>query len=683
MQGPHLMRVCCSSARSVLVLAPAGPVDADSADASTLRTILALQGMSPELRGHIVAEVRDAKNEYLLTMVGGSNLETLVGGDAVGRLLTMAARQPGLAQVYSEVLGFEGDEFYAQEWPALEGVAFGELACRFADAIPIGIKHGEALGGQTMLCPKPTYVLRKGDEVIVIAEDDDTYEPRSDAVQVDGGQLPNAVEPARTVEHILITGWRKNIGDTLRMLDQLMVRGSTITLMAAVPMDQRHAKLRQEGVESDTLRNITLEHCCGSTSSSKDIKKLPIAIFDSVMNLADECNELDITYSDCNTLATLLMLRDTFNKYHGSLKERVSHVLQGQHAKKKVVMICEILDQSTVATIAQNKPVQQSSDFVQSNQLVSQMLAMISEDRTVKGILHELLGPEGADFGVRKPSRYIAFPGKAKPPGSMSFLDVTRSSMAHGLTHDTGTLSFIEIARRAQKRGEVLLGYQMAGGMEGTDDKTPIVTIMNPRDKHVQKGCREFWKGTEFVVLSVVPPVSAVEKAAPSPAPAVTNAAVAVQRCLGRRSLSPPSGPENQFTQTAKMADRRRSDFGQGLLPLQSKKSLKVRAALACCLRVVCLRVACLFPARVPSPPPPPPPGGIVSANRENRPVHFFAQTHVIPCQTLKLLPAFACSQLQLDEKITAELIDAENRITQLEHAARSFALMLDKCMDM
>merc|ERR1712125_120127 len=101
-------------------------------------------------------------------------VETLVSHDVLGRLMLTAARQPGLAKVYETLLGFDGDEFYFQEWPELEGVRFGELSERFPTAIPIGIRNQF---GEINLIPHDDYGVQAGDELIVIAEDNNTYKP--------------------------------------------------------------------------------------------------------------------------------------------------------------------------------------------------------------------------------------------------------------------------------------------------------------------------------------------------------------------------------------------------------------------------------------------------------------------------------------------------------------------------
>lgn len=81
-----------------------------------------------------------------------------------------------LCQIWEDVLGFENAEFYIKRWPELDGLCFKDVLISFPDAIPCGIKVA-ADGGKIIINPDDSYVLRDGDEVLVIAEDDDTYAP--------------------------------------------------------------------------------------------------------------------------------------------------------------------------------------------------------------------------------------------------------------------------------------------------------------------------------------------------------------------------------------------------------------------------------------------------------------------------------------------------------------------------
>lgn len=81
-----------------------------------------------------------------------------------------------LGQIWEDILGFENAEFYIKRWPELDGLCFKDVLNSFADAIPCGIKVA-AERGEIIINPDDSYVMREGDEVLVIAEDDDTYAP--------------------------------------------------------------------------------------------------------------------------------------------------------------------------------------------------------------------------------------------------------------------------------------------------------------------------------------------------------------------------------------------------------------------------------------------------------------------------------------------------------------------------
>ena len=53
---------------------------------------------------------------------------------------------------------------------------FEDILISFPDAIPCGIKVASC-GGKIILNPEDSYVLQEDDEILVIAEDDDSYAP--------------------------------------------------------------------------------------------------------------------------------------------------------------------------------------------------------------------------------------------------------------------------------------------------------------------------------------------------------------------------------------------------------------------------------------------------------------------------------------------------------------------------
>ncbi len=83
-------------------------------------------------------------------------------------------------QIWEDILGFENAEFYLKRWPQLDGKSFGELLISFPDAIPCGVKVA-AKDGKIVLNPSDDYIMCEGDELLVVAEDDDSYAPTQPA----------------------------------------------------------------------------------------------------------------------------------------------------------------------------------------------------------------------------------------------------------------------------------------------------------------------------------------------------------------------------------------------------------------------------------------------------------------------------------------------------------------------
>lgn len=424
-----LTKVSADRAKAVIILA-AG-VNADESDSGTLRCVLSLKSMGYKMQGHIVAEVRDVDNEQLLQLVGGKLIETIVSHDVLGRLMLMSVRQLGLASIYDAMLGFEGAEFYVKEWPELVGTSFGELAECFPNAVPVGIVSAY---GSVMINPPLDQCLGEFDQVIVIAEDDDTYWPMP-PVEVEAGDLPEAETPPIETERILICGWRRDIRDILKVLDCVVSKGSEVHMMThCLPVDARNDLLKEEGLDVEDLKNISIKHFHGNTSVRRRLEGVPLESYSACLIFADQAYEEDAMQADSHSLATLVLIRDV------------------QTMRQDIVtcpITCEVLDARTHRMVAQQRQLGLLSDFVQSNKFVARILAMIGEARSIKGILDELLGATG------------------------NSLLIVQSGW---LVHDGESVSFATVAKRATLRNAVLIGYQEMGASKKS--------FLNPERKH-------------------------------------------------------------------------------------------------------------------------------------------------------------------------------------------------------
>ncbi|KAL8204573.1 hypothetical protein R6Q57_010196 [Mikania cordata] len=432
-----LKKVSVSKARAIIILAEDG--NADQSDARALRTVLSLTGVKEGLRGHIVVELGDLDNEVLVKLVGGDLVETVVAHDVIGRLMIQCARQPGLAQVWEDILGFENCEFYIKRWPQLDGMSFEDVLISFPDAIPCGVKS-VASGGKIILNPDESYVLQEGDEVLVIAEDDDTYAP-APLPMVWRGNLPKALFVPNSLEKILLCGWRRDIEDMITVLDAFLAPGSELWMFNEVVEGVREQKLIDGGLDIERLMNITLVHREGNAVIRRHLESLPLESFDSILILADESVEDSAIQADSRSLATLLLIRDIQAKRLPYREAKASHGRKGsfsqgswigemQQASDKSVIISEILDPRTKNLLSMSR----ISDYVLSNELVSMALAMVAEDRQINDVLEELFAEEGNEMHIRQADLYI---------------------------YEGEELSFYEILLRGRQRREIVIGYRL------------------------------------------------------------------------------------------------------------------------------------------------------------------------------------------------------------------------------
>ena len=493
LRSTDLMRVSALKARSIVILSDYGQ-EPDLADADILRVLLTLQvsflfsnlnffffhpktlhnvslqfvflaanlqTLPGKLSGHVVCEVRDVDNEPLVALVGGDVCETVVSHDIIGRLMLMAARQPGIARVYNSILGFDDDEFYTEDWNdhehSITGKTWGDIIMSFPMAIPMGYARED---GSVELNPRKDHVFVEGDELIVIAEDDDTYEPNETCfpeVEIIPEPIPEIGDP----EKILFCGWRRDVRDMMLLLDTMVAPGSELHMFNEKPNEpgERTKILLEDGFDVNELNNMKLVHWHGNSAVKRHLQPVPLDEYSVAMILADQEKENDMMHSDSHSLSSLLLIRDIQERKN--IERRLRAERAGQPFEQlDCAVVCEILDSRTQETISKNEKVSLSSDFVQSNQMVSQILAMVSEDRNVKSILGELLGASGASIVVKPVCGFLC--------------------------EEDEELSFWQLQKRAIAWDKTLLGYQ---GRTALDE-----TVINPKDKEVVKKWNDLGK---------------------------------------------------------------------------------------------------------------------------------------------------------------------------------------------
>ncbi|XP_024543158.1 probable ion channel POLLUX isoform X2 [Selaginella moellendorffii] len=445
-----LKKVSVSKARSIIVLAEVE--NADQSDARALRVVLSLAGVKEGLKGHVVVELSDIDNEPLVKLVGGEMVETVVAHDVIGRLMIQCARQPGLAQIWEDILGFDNAEFYIKRWPQLDGLNFKDVLISFPDAVPCGVKA--ASNGRILLNPEDDYILLEGDELLVIAEDDDTYAPAPvPKVENVSPELDVCRKP-KVPKKMLLCGWRRDVEDMIMVLEAFLAQGSELWMFSEVPEHEREKKLLDGGLDPQLLFNIKLVHREGNAVIRRHLESLPLETFDSILILADEALEESVVKADSRSLATLLLIRDIQSKrlpyketktvqIRQAGSSHTSWIREMEQASNKSIIISEILDSRTRHLVSVSK----IGDYVLSNELVSMALAMVAEDKQINRVLEELFSEEGNELYIRTAALYL---------------------------YDQEELNFYEVMIRARQRHEIIIGYRPAAAERA---------IINPPNK--------------------------------------------------------------------------------------------------------------------------------------------------------------------------------------------------------
>jgi len=426
----QLIKVAAPYARSIVILSTGD--DPDEADAQSVRVTLALTGGLEQegmpIRCHITIELQDVDNAdvAMLGVVDESKREDtvipVVSHDIVGKLMIQCAREIGLSSCFSSLLCFDGSECYFSCWDAGEGhyddgmtrKSFMDACYRFKDAAVVGIRFGDpdnemvrainAEGRPVMLNPPGDYIMQLGDKVLVLAEDNDTYEygPSNNPEKT---PVPPYELPPNFPEKILLCGWRRDFDDLIMELDKWVPPNSSLTLFNTKSVDDQKRDLDRAGCDINNLTNIsTVELVSGDPCSGNQLERLgpkaneddlPDRITDAsyrveqynqVLTLSEESKSAGLS-ADSRVMVSMLVMRHI---------EATRSMKQGLEGIQKI-LVAEILDPRTLDLMSLTK----ASDSVVGNQLVAMILAQISEDRDIGYVMEDLFSEEGCEMHLK------------------------------------------------------------------------------------------------------------------------------------------------------------------------------------------------------------------------------------------------------------------------------------------
>jgi len=391
------------NSKSIVILTGEG----DNPDADVIKTILAItqaKTRRPEPY-HIVAEIVNPKNVEVARSISPQELEIVQTAETLSRIIAQTCRSSGLSLVYSELLGFDGDEIYFKEIPEMVGKTFGDSIMWFSDSCIIGMLPQ---GGNPQMNPPMDTPIKPGDQLIAITKDSTSLKSLRGGPPAVQAPVPDTTQPQHpTPEHTLILGYNWRVPAVIQQLDEYVAEGSTVTLVAST------GKAAEEvGVECGKLKKCKVDVRTADTTDREVLEEVLQKRFNRVilMGYTDEMSQQE---ADSQTLISLLHLRD--------LQKKLGC---------KLGVVTEMLDQRNrvLADVAH------ADDYIVSSHLVSMLLAQVSYKKEVHPIFIDIFDPEGSEIYLKLASRYCQL---GQP------------------------VDFFTISESARRKSEIAIGYRI------------------------------------------------------------------------------------------------------------------------------------------------------------------------------------------------------------------------------
>lgn len=346
-------------------------------DAMTLKTILVCESLLDEYgntEAYITATIRDREVLQPAKIAGGERSEILNFQKTIARLMIQSGRHPGMSEIFSELLSFRGNEIYVGPYDEAVGLSIGDINLRLANATAIGV-----LGiGQSLFSHNPDYVLQSGDQLIWIAEDDDPLKLQGSAA-ADPNAFSHEPDTPEEPHTILVLGGSDILHQFLIEDDMFAPPGSKV-IIAAEPGRIDRALIP----EPAALKNVEVDVRECSICKRNVLEKLVEEAPSCIVLMADTA--LDAEEADARTLMLQLLLTDIAKEIGAELP-----LIIEMNTRRN-----QLLSQRMRAT-----------DFVIGSSITAKMMAQISEHRSKKDILSDLISYDGSAIYMKPITRYI------------------------------------------------------------------------------------------------------------------------------------------------------------------------------------------------------------------------------------------------------------------------------------
>ena len=396
----YLEMVNVNEARSILI-------NHDD-DMESIKAIAAIVN-NPERKKdkyNIVSKMNIKENYDLAKIIGGEETKVLFFGDMLARVGAQSCLQSGLANVYLDLVNFDGDEIYFHKEDSLVGKTYEEAILSYETSSIIGIERE----GDVLINPKRENI-KTDDSLIAISMDDDTViKDGVKNVLIDQKKIIKTAPNKNKVDTIYIFGYCEGDLSKLEVICSHLINylddGSKVFLVN----DNKDSANIESKI--NPAKDIQISFIEGNCRSREFLEQMDIESGDKLLILSSFNGSNDINKCDAQTLFTLINLRDIEKKKN-----------------KNFVLTTELINSHNAEIFASNA----DDDYLYSEDIVQSMLVQIAENPFLSKFFDDLASPEGSEIYFKPITEYV---------------DVSEP------------IDFYTICQSASFKGETAIGYQ-------------------------------------------------------------------------------------------------------------------------------------------------------------------------------------------------------------------------------
>ena len=364
-------------------------------DIEVVKTILALfknkKVMEREIP--IACKISDSSNLSVAKIAGKGLVKFLPVYNFIGRIDAQACLQPGIAELFLELLDFAGSEVYFHNEERLINKTYQDAVLSYEKSSVVGIISNERVS----INPPQNTIIHESDKLILIAVDDDQISIMNDQSIIfsNNKSVVSNTKESGNPKNLHILGWNNAAPIIMDDLIGYLPNHSSITISSRSSLVSNYLD------QLELKRDISINHLVGDIRDKDFLESTNVDKATNVLLLSSSFYD-NHESADAATLFSLINLREI-----------------RKQSKADFTILSEVLDSRNSELIS----VEKSDDFVMSERIVNLMLAQLSENPGLDDFFNELMQPKGSEIYFRRMSQYIEITKKVK------FGDITASAL--------------------------------------------------------------------------------------------------------------------------------------------------------------------------------------------------------------------------------------------------------------